>query len=226
MTNRKISSFELAYLPIKDSSFTESFVSLKTHGVFYGTDTNNQREGYLVSVQKALEERIKDPIMTWCKDPKTCFFKPYQDTREGFDGLTSGVVNPLLAVLCGLGFFGAWATHPAAIIALFCTPALFELVAGVVGLIKSAWYQLKYLYTHAEEEQNEAATYFLDAMTRLALVLPLAIVSLISAPFEFIRFITRSLSSIVTYLADTSDSIPESEPLSSRTDSTCSDIQI
>lgn len=195
--SKKIGSPLIATIPVQDSSFAETFFALNHLGMFYGTDEQNQRQGYLPTIQEALSERIKAPIVNWYADPKTCFFKPYFNRTELMNGFMNGFLTPLCGILAGFGVLGVWSAHPAAIIALFCGPALIELVAGIVGLGQAFWHQMKAFGYQSASEQNVAAAYFLDAITRFALVIPLAVVSLASVPLELVRFLTRGISTLI-----------------------------
>jgi hypothetical protein len=194
---KKIGSPFIAALPVQDSSFVETFFALNHLGMFYGTDEHNQRQDYLPTILEALNERISVPIAKWSADPKTCFFKPYFNRTEAMNGFMNGFLTPLCGILAGFGVLGVWSAHPAAIIALFCGPALIELVAGIVGLGQAFWHQMKAFCYQSASEQNEAAAYFLDAVTRFALVVPLAVVSFASVPFELVRFLTRGISTLM-----------------------------
>lgn len=187
----------LANLPVQDSSFTEVFLSLRNLGVFYGTDNKGQHDSYLFSIQKALETRIEQPIVKWCEDPHTCFFKPYSGKKEGLSAFINGFFNPLWVVVCGLGLVGAAAANPVSLLTQFCTPSIIELIVGIVGLAQALWYQMKSWYYQSEADYDEATTYFLDAVTRFALIIPLAVVTLISGPLDFVRYITRCIATLI-----------------------------
>lgn len=213
IVNKKIVSPFFATLPVQDSSFAETLFAFNHLGMFYGTDENNQRQDYLPTIIEALDERIGTPIAKWTANPRDCFFRPYFNRMEAANGFLNGFLTPLCGILAAFGVLGVWSAHPAAIIALFCGPAIIELIAGIVGLAQAFWHQMKAFYYQSASEQNEAASYFLDAVTRFALVIPLAVVSLVSAPFELVRFLTRGISTLMACLPESEEGLNEQSDL-------------
>ena len=196
MSDEKIKSDILAAMPVEDSCFAEVFLSIRSLGIFYGTDNNGQRDSCLSSIQKALDNRIGNPVVKWYEDPHTCFFKPYTKPLEGFNAFVNGFFTPVWTLISGLGILWA-ASNPAWLLLQLCGPAIIELCSGIVSLGQALWYQVKAMHYESPEDQEEANVYFLDALTRFALVVPLAIVTLIATPLDFVRFITRSIATLV-----------------------------
>lgn len=197
MSDKRVRNSILATLPVQDSSFAEVFLAVRSLGILYGTDKYGQRDSYLSSIQKALSNRIEQPILKWYEDPRTCFFKPYSNPLEGIQAAFMGFLNPICVVVCGLGLLGVWAANPLSLLTQLCSPAILELIAGIVSLGQALWYKIKGTHYKSAADDEEAAVHFLDAVTRFALVLPLAAVSLIAAPLDFVRFITRAIATLV-----------------------------
>ncbi|MBA3537641.1 MAG: hypothetical protein H0T84_13710 [Tatlockia sp.] len=203
----KIGSPKIAELAFRDSSFTEVFLSLRSLGIFYGTDKYGTRENFGVALKKALNERIIDPVIYWKNDLKNCFFKPYENKNEGVNALGLGLIVPLMTLLTGLGVITAGFSL-INLLGFFSLPAFVELAAGIVGLCQAAWYQAKAIYYIKDEVQNNEAqelakSYFLDAGVHFALVLPMLFVTLVSAPFDLARFITRTIATFIDCLTPT-----------------------
>ena len=200
MTQAKVSNPLIAALPLVESSFTETFLALRDLGIFYGTDTQGNHDSFMDAIQKALQRRIGEPIGKCVTDPRTCFFKPYANKPEAANGFMYGIVNPLFVILAGLGYLGAWASNPASLIAMLCSPAIMELLVGFFGLLHGLSHQAKFCHGSDVSEQDEARAYFLDAGVRFVLVIPLALVCLIAAPAECARFFTRAVWSLIDCL--------------------------
>ncbi|MBA2711631.1 MAG: hypothetical protein H0U57_13710 [Tatlockia sp.] len=211
----KLGSPRIAGYGLRDSSFMEIFIDIRNLGIFYGTQVDGKRDKFLPTVEVALLQRIATPIMMWKKDLKSCFFKPYVDKKEGVNAIALGLAVPLLTVLTGLGVALA-AFSPPCLLILFTLPAFIELAAGIVGLFQAAWHQFSAIHYRNDankynHEQELAKSYFLDSAVHFALILPLAFVTLVSTPFELIRFITRSVSTLVDQITPKRESKEELE---------------
>jgi hypothetical protein len=211
----KIGSPKIAELALRDSSFTEVFLSLRSLGIFYGTHQDGKRDDFVPTFKKAVYDRIAAPVTYWKSDLKSCFFKPYENRNEGVNALGLGLIVPLMTLLTGLGVITAGFSL-VNLLGFFSLPAFVELAAGIVGLCQAAWYQAKAVYYVKDDEKNEEAqelakSYFLDAGVHLALVLPMLFVTLVSAPFDLARFITRTIATFVDCLTPTKVSSEESE---------------
>jgi hypothetical protein len=194
--NEKIKIDILAAMPVEDSCFAEVFLSIRSLGIFYGTDNKGQRDSCLLSIQKALDNRIGNPVVKWCEDPHTCFFKPYTKPIEGINAFVNGFFTPVCTLISGLGLLWA-ATNPVWLLIQLCGPAIIELCAGLVSLGQALWYQVKAVHYESAADQEEADAYFLDALTRFALTIPLAVASLIATPLDFVRFLTRAIATLI-----------------------------
>lgn len=204
-----------------DRSFTETFLSIRTLGYFYGTSTVDgihSRSDYLTALQQACKERIKDPIHIWTHDYGHCFFTPYvfKDTPSA---VALGLIKPLVAAACVIGLIGLYSVSPVLALAAFCLPAVTEFITGIIGLALAGWHQAKaFCYSvvgnadRAEQEHDEAASYFLDATVRIVLAIPLAAVSAVATPLDLVRFVTRGLATIVRQV-NSYASVPENESL-------------
>ncbi|MBA2656714.1 MAG: hypothetical protein H0U70_06965 [Tatlockia sp.] len=217
------SASQLNNIVVEDSSFAEVFLYLSDLGVLYGSKDNGRCDDYLTTLKNVFYERIVTPINTW-SDLKTCFFKPYTNTREDIKAGVWGFILPVMAVITGLGIFTVSASY-IPLMAFFALPAIIELLAGIVSLGMATWYSVKAIILRNDPPKSSAANddadaYFLDAMIRFSLVIPLAIVSLASCPFELVRFITRSISTLINgYTVNQDydgnlefDEIPEQRP--------------
>ncbi|OGV49568.1 MAG: hypothetical protein A3F46_10830 [Legionellales bacterium RIFCSPHIGHO2_12_FULL_42_9] len=78
-----------------------------------------------------------------------------------------------------------------------CVPSAVELISGFVSLGQSLYHKVKSKPNLTAEGRARAGEYFQDAVTRFALVIPLAMVSLAAVPAEFIRFFTRCIATLV-----------------------------
>ncbi len=200
MTHAKISNAQFAAAPLGDSSFIETFLAVRDWGIFYGTDDLGNHDHFVDAIVKALQRRIGEPVGKWVANPRTCFFKPYDNKQEAANGFMHGIVNPLFVILGGLGYLGAWASNPVSLIAMLCAPAIMELLVGFFGLLNGLYRQAKFCHGSDVSEQEEARAYFLDAGLRFVLVIPLALVCLLSSPVECARFFTRAVSSLIDCL--------------------------
>jgi hypothetical protein len=218
-----IGSKRLANLSVRDSSFIEMFLSIRNLGVFYGASQESEygpvkQLGFYEALDEAFNQRIKKPIERWTifAPPETCFFQPY--TRpEAAKSILFGLILPAAAIISGLGLIALHTVNPIGILVYFCLPAVVELISGLVGLGQALWHQLK-VYMASNDEDSLAAQalaerYFIDALVRFALVIPLAAVSLIATPLDLIRFFTRGISTLIHGLLPTEPSQQEMDQI-------------
>lgn len=201
----KIGSPQIAAIPLRDSSFLEVFTDLRKLGYFYGTEVDGKRNDFFPVLQRALLERITKPIEYWKSDLKSCFFKPYTDKKEAVNALALGVGLRILTVLAGLSIFLSGVSL-FCLIVFFSLPAFVEFATGIVGLCQAGYHQIRALSNRDNKSQNFAAeelakSYLLDAGIHFALVIPIAFVSFASMPFDLIRFVTRSVASLIDMFA-------------------------
>lgn len=201
----KIGSPKIAALPFYNSSFMEVFMDIRTLGFFYGTDVDGTRNDFNPAFKQALIERIGIPILHWKDKPKSCFFKPFADKKEGVHALAFGLVVPLLTLVVGLGVALSAFSLPTLIV-FFTLPAFIELVAGIVSLCQAALHQLRAIHYRenefvSEQAQELAKSYLLDSGIHFALVLPMMLITLLTTPFELVRVVTRSIATLVDYIS-------------------------
>lgn len=194
----KVSSIlkDLVNLPqpkLEDSGFLERIMSTRNLATFYGVDNYGNRAGYVEACSDAIKNRIQAPFTELWQQRRACFFKPYQSVTEGLLGFIDGIPNVVFNVLAGLGIFG----NMYVMIAATCLPAIIELVSAVVSLSQALFYQLKTLSPLSIGDQATASEYLQDGVTRLALVIPLALVSVAATLIGVMRFFTRSTSTLV-----------------------------
>lgn len=185
-----------APLKCENVSFTTRIFSPRHLGLFYGTDIEDVRNGYGSTLLDALRERIAAPVDEVWQHKRACFFKPYQSVRQGVGGALDGLLLPAMTTIQALGLLGTFGS-PYGVIGAACFSAAVELISGVLSLGQSLYHKIKYSPNQTVEERARAGEYFQDAVTRFALVIPLAMVSLVAVPAEFIRFFTRCIASLV-----------------------------
>ncbi len=193
----KISSLvpDIAFIAkpkIEDSSFLEQLLGMQSLAQFYGTDQNNNQAGYGATLLDALNNRIMEPVVGLWQQGHSCFFKPYETITQGFQGFLNGPPNVVLTLLAALGIYG----NIYLMATLSCLPAIISLIAGIVSLGQALFYKIK-SSNQDIEIQSKASEYLLDAVTRFALIVPLAVLSILATPIDFIRFFTRSIATLV-----------------------------
>lgn len=159
--------------------------SWNSFGYFYGTDIHGEREGYGSSIKRALTNRVVTPIREGWDNPRGYFFKPYRSPMDIFNTAMAGPVTA--GLLTSALIFG----NPVVLLLLICLPAVIELVTCITSIVQSLFHATKSLCTDRSNERAKANEYLLDATTRLALVIPLAVLCVAAVPFETIRFFTR-----------------------------------
>ena len=100
-----------------------------------------------------------------------------------------------------LGTLGILA-NPYVVVAMICAPAVVELIAGMMSLSQAIYHKTKAMLTNDQAEHDKASEHFLDATTRFALVLPLAMICIVTFPLEVVRFFTRTIMSIAQLIND------------------------
>jgi hypothetical protein len=182
----------------EDATFISVLLNPQDIRSFYGTDKNSQSTTYSNSISLAMQDRIVKPISEAGYHWRSQFFKPYspytafnRPVTTAHNVINGFLAGPGLAIFLIIGALGIFSNPYSALIAA-AIPAVKELVVGIVSLCQG----LHRLRTG----DPTANRYFLDAATRFALVLPLAIVSTAALPFEVVRFVTRSVASLF-YLA-------------------------
>lgn len=187
------------------TTFTETFLSINTLGRLYGTYEDGTPETYRKTLLDAWESRIKAPISQWFANPKVCFFAPYENRKQHANAAL-GMCFALTNLLTFLGIIAVSASSPILLVAFLALPALTELVLGIGSLLQGIYYQAKAEAVKnnkleenplAQEANNMAGAYFRDGVTRVALSIPLAVVCAIASIPEFVRFCTRTLTTVL-----------------------------
>lgn len=186
----KPSSFFQSEESIATPLTTDAPVATRIHswnsfGYFYGTDINGEREGYGSSIRRALTNRVVTPIREGWDNPRGYFFKPYRSPMDIFNTAMAGPVTA--GLLTSALIFGS----PFLMLLFICLPAVIELVTCITSIVQSLFHATKSLCTDRTNERAKANEYLLDATTRLALVIPLALLCVAAVPFETVRFFTR-----------------------------------
>lgn len=180
--------------PSPDGAYIDHLISLPNLASFYGTDVDGNRGGYGATFYDAFKSRIANPVTHCWHQRRPFFLKPYSSFSQVLADFFAVVPNIVLSLLAGLGIFGNFYL----VVAAACIPAVIELVSGIIGLGQAFYYKCKSIIYKSDEEQERASQYFQDAITRLVLVVPLAVVSLTVAPIiGLIRLVTRSIATIV-----------------------------
>lgn len=180
----------------EDMSFSSRVLSVRHLGLFYGTDSDHVRNGYGATLVDAIKVRIGAPVSDVWQHRRACFFKPYQSVGQSVVGAFDGLLLPAMTAVQALGLLGAMGS-PYGVIGAACFPAAVELISGFVSLGQSLYHKIKYSPNQTAGERARVGEYFQDAVIRIALVIPLAMVSLVTVPAEFIRFFTRCVASLV-----------------------------
>ncbi|MBA2652688.1 MAG: hypothetical protein H0U73_10535 [Tatlockia sp.] len=200
MSRYKITSPKIAATRVDDSSITEELLNIPELGKLLGTRQDGSHDDFGTTVKTMLHERIGKPIGKWVAEPRSFFFKQYTK-QETVKAVLLGFVAPLMTLLTGFGVISISLMLPN-LLGFFALPATIELLAGIVSLGQAAWSKAWAVYYRANPEQSsamnqDAEDYFNDFIVRFALVVPLAIVSFLSAPVDLIRFLTRSISTLI-----------------------------
>jgi len=187
----------MAYNPnnpkLSESAYFKStyfkWFMVKSDARFYGTDKAGNRTSFSNSFSDAMRERILNPENSSYPHPWGDFFKPFPAKTEGFIKCVS---EPLQAVLdmgfTLIGIINAALGSSSLLIGIVLNPALSELTIALSSLLQG-------LYHSARGHHSNAAEYYLDAGTRLALLVPLITLSAISTPLLIPMFFTRSFAS-------------------------------
>lgn len=190
------------------NSFTETFLSIQTLGKFYGTYEDGSKETYKQTLLDAWESRIKAPISKWYANPRACFFAPYENKKQ-HSTAALGMCFALTNLLTFFGIIAVTAASPIHLIALLTLPAVTELVLGIGSLLQGIYYQAKAEAYSGEkgleenpslaqiELENMSDAYFRDGVTRVVLSIPLAVVTALASIPDFIRFCTRTLTTVL-----------------------------
>lgn len=139
----------------------------------------------------AFENRIFAPIATIFNNKKNHFFKSYESGASFVDGLVYGLLLP-----------GLTAISPSAAVGV-CIAALMELVIGIGSMAKACFYSCK-------GETEKAKRYAWDGLSRIMMFPALLVTSLFAMPVEVIRFLTRSIATLVE-LAKPSLTLPPAQ---------------
>ena len=149
-------------------------------------DSAGVRNGYGSTLLDALHSRIKAPVTECWQQRRACFFKPYQSLWQGVGGAFDGLYLPVFTALSALELLGIFGGSPYVMVAVACIPAVFELISGFVSLGQSLYYKVKFSHNQTAEKRARSGEYFQDAIIRFAMVIPLAVVSMLAVPVEFI----------------------------------------
>lgn len=160
----------------------------------YGTDKNSRRTTYENSIYNAVTGYYSNYFNN------LSFFKSYSNTQNlgltllpGFMGLL-GVAYIICAVL------GA----PEVLIAHVAVPALIALGFALTSLILG-------LHHTCKGDYNSAAEYYLDATTRLFLVIPLLALEIVKIVPDAISLLTRSAKTLIDYMESLLKRRPKSD---------------
>lgn len=182
---------------LADAPFVQNTVLALNVKYFLGTDDKGERDQYRSSIVRELKNQITQPIANYWDNRRAYFFKPYSSLFDGLLGLCNGPMNAL--------------GSPSITIAIVCLPALIQLITGLASLIQGLYHKSRAELTHQQNEREMACEYFLDASTRLAVVVPLAAMCLVAVPFEVARFFTRVIASLTQLIGGKDLSVPAVE---------------
>jgi len=182
----------MVYDPNKPKLSESTFLKCSSYNSaarFYGTDEEGNRTSFLNSISHAWHDRILNPVNSFVAHPRGDFFKPFQAQTEGFrkyGGEPFHAVFDLGWVLTGIIF--AALGSPYFLIGVVLKPAFWELTIALSSLLQGLYHTTRGLHSNATE-------YYLDAGTRLALLVPVIALSAISTPLVIPMFFTRSVAS-------------------------------
>ena len=186
-------------------SMYHQLTSAKDLRRFYGTDVDSRRDKYSSTIFNAIKTRVVEPVADCVAHPRDYFFKPYFSFGQAWNQGVDGPVCSTLLVTSALGVFGDLYTT----IALICLPAVIEWIAGLVSLAQASYFAGKSVLTKNATDMEISKEYLLDATTRFALVIPMAVVSMVALPFEAARFFTQIIETLTNHLSEKKSSLSD-----------------